>query len=102
MPARGPAASAPTSFFTGSLSGPVMMSPREFVFTAPVKKRRSNGASGSDGASTLRSNDATCIGVARSKLNGCERGSLPGRAARMGTMCAFPRLLRRVPNSTRM
>ncbi len=45
-PARTPADSAPTMFFTGSLCGPVMMRPRESVLTAVVKKRSSKGASG--------------------------------------------------------
>src|SRR3954451_20405082 len=52
MPARTPAGSEPTSFLVGSLSGPVMISPRELVLTAPVKKRRAMGDSGSDGVST--------------------------------------------------
>ena len=45
MPPRSPADSGPTIFFTGSLFGPVMMRPRESVFTAVSKRRNGSGAS---------------------------------------------------------
>src|SRR5205085_3252168 len=58
MPARTPADSAPTSFLTGSDgSGPVMISPRELVLTAPLKKRKGKGDSGSEGARTCGTKD---------------------------------------------
>src|ERR1044071_4579060 len=45
-PARTPADSAPTTFLTGSLVGPVMISPLELVLTAVSNRRSSKGASG--------------------------------------------------------
>src|ERR1044071_2848785 len=45
-PARTPADSAPTMFLTGSLVGPVMISPLELVLTAVSNSRSSKGASG--------------------------------------------------------
>src|SRR5512140_218199 len=44
-PARIPADSGPTIFFTGSFVGPVMIHPRESVLTAVEKKRSGRGAS---------------------------------------------------------
>ena len=44
-PARIPAGSGPTMFFTGSFVGPVMIRPRESVLTAVEKKRSGRGAS---------------------------------------------------------
>ncbi len=40
-----------------------MISPRELVLTAPLKNRRLNGASGSDGLSTIAWNAAVCSGA---------------------------------------
>src|ERR1051325_10023098 len=45
-PARMPADSAPTKFLTGSLLGPVMIRPRESVFTGPRNSLSSSGDSG--------------------------------------------------------
>src|SRR5262245_16621514 len=44
-PARVPAGSGPTMFFTWSFVGPVMIRPRESVLTAVEKKRSGRGAS---------------------------------------------------------
>ena len=44
-PARMPAGSEPTIFFTGSFVGPVIIRPRESVLTAVEKKRSARGAS---------------------------------------------------------
>src|ERR1044071_2424756 len=59
-PPRSPADSCPTTSLTGSLLGPVMMRPRESVFTAVVKKRRFKGASGNV-ERILRSNGAESV-----------------------------------------
>ena len=44
-PARIPADSGPTIFFTGSFVGPAIIRPRESVLTAVEKKRSARGAS---------------------------------------------------------
>src|SRR5215210_6989300 len=59
-PPRSPADSAPTIFLTGSLVGPVMMRPRESVFTAVVNIRRSKGDS-PEGLRIFRSNGAESV-----------------------------------------
>src|SRR5215212_6993582 len=66
-PARTPALSAPTMFLTGSLVGPVMISPLELVLTAVSNRRSSKGASGAI-SRTLRWKAAEKVWLARVAL----------------------------------
>lgn len=67
-PARTPADSGPTMFFTGSLVGPVMIRPRESVLTAVEKKRSGRGASAVVASTSNVKASDNCRVVAASKL----------------------------------
>ena len=62
-PARPPADSAPTMFFTGSLFCPVITRPRESVLTGVGNMRRSIGARRARGACTYRGHRVGLLGV---------------------------------------
>src|SRR5215216_3101888 len=66
-PARTPADSAPTIVLTGSLVGPVMISPLELVLTAVSNSRSSKGASGAV-SKTLRWKAAEKVWLVRVAL----------------------------------
>src|SRR5215204_4830948 len=81
-PARTPADSAPTIFLTGSLVGPVMISPFELVLTAVSNRRSSKGASGAI-SNTLRWKAAEKVWLVRVALAAeVAKSSHPAPAAR--------------------
>src|SRR5829696_8850220 len=81
-PARTPADSAPTIVLTGSLVGPVMISPLELVLTAVSNRRSSKGASGAI-SRTLRWKAAEKVWLVRvARADDAAMSSHPAPAAR--------------------